>query len=324
MNFMRFTRYFLTFAFLAITINCTNATEANQTNAVSQNVSDSGTAGNSEETATSEAQTAAPEATVKELIKLHNTDKSPLYKAKNRAEMEKFFSKDFVNLVWVGGKEPNLMNNLAIDADLLLGLDGLSKSEGETIGKAEINGNKAIVPVTINVIDDNNEKSKNNLSYELVKENSGWRVSDIKDKKSNESMLVGTIKNLQKTSKEAEKELDEEFRSDKPPFTGKRWFNTDKEASGIGTPQFYLKINENNYAFCGFVQTNQASGEVTEEEIPLGLFKNKFDCNFKNELGGKHSYQVKGNAIYELDKNKKIIEESKSEFYEDNYIKGQN
>lgn len=101
----------------------------------------------------------------------------------------------------------------------------------------------------------------------------------------------------------------------KPPFIGKRFFNTDPEGSGTGTPQYYLKINKNNYFSCGFAQVNQADGTVTKEEVSLGKFKTRFDCNFKKEIGGKHSYQIKGSYIYELDENKKIIESSKSEFY---------
>ena len=311
-------------AFVTASISCSTAANANQTNAISQNTAEPEPASSSSERTNSDSQIAAPDATVRELYKLHDADRSPLYKAKNRAEMEKFFSKDFVNLVWTNGSEPNLMNKIAIEGDALTGLDSLSKVESENFGKAEITGNKASVPVTINALDEDGKKFKNTLNYELVKENSGWRVADIKYNGFYSDSLIDTIKNLQKTSKESDKELDEEFRSDKPPFVGKRRFTTDKEGSGTGTPQFYLKINENNYAFCGFMQTNQASGEVTEEEIPLGKFKNKFDCNFKNELGGKHSYQIKGNFIYELDDNKKIIEGSKSEFYEDNYIKGLN
>lgn len=312
---MKFTKYILTAVFLAFSASCSTAADNNQSNAVSQNSAESGTASSISDKETSEAQTAAPDAVVKELLKLHKTDKSPLYRAKTRAEMEKFFSKDFVNLVWTGGSEPNLMNKLPIDGDLLLGLDPLSNSEGETVGKARIDGDQATVPVTINVIDANDEKSKNLDNYELVKEKGGWRVSDVKH---STGSLVGTIRNLQKTAKDSDKDLDEEFRSDKVPFVGKRWFNTDKEGSGSGTPQYYLRITEDNYAFCGFVQTNQASGKVTEEELPLGKFRKTFDCNFKNDLGGKYSYQVEGNYIYELDKNDKIIEESKSEFYEGN------
>jgi hypothetical protein len=199
------------------------------------------------------------------------------------------------------------MNKLAIDGDLLLGLDSLSKSEGETVGKAKINGDQATVPVTINVTDSNDEKSKNLYDYELVKEKAGWRVSNVKHSKGS---LIDTINNLKKTAaegnKEFEKEMDEKARSDKPPFVGTRWFVIDKGVSGTGTPQFYLKINENNYAFCGFIQTNQADGKETKEEVALGPFKNKFDCNFKNTIGGKHTYQVKGNYIYELDKNDQV------------------
>jgi len=320
---MKYTNYILTIAFLAFSISCSTTANGNQTSVLSQNAADSGTASSLANNETSEAQTAAPEAVVRELYKLHNADKSPLYKAKNRVEMEKFFAKDFVNLIWVGGSEPNLMNKLAIEGDVLTGIDSLSQSEGENVGKAEINGSKATVPVTINAVDEEKKKYKNTLNYELVKESTGWRVADIKYDGFYSNSLIGTIKNMQAEGKKIDKEIDEEFRSDKPPFVGKRWFTTDKEGSGTGTPQFYLKINENNYAFCGFMQTNQADGEVTQEEVPLGLFKNKFDCNF-TKIDEKHSYQVKGNFIYELDKNKKIIEDSQSEFYEDNLIKGQN
>lgn len=327
---MKFAKYLLTIAYLAVSISCSTAANTNQTNAGLQNISDSGTVINTADNENPETQTAAPDTVVKELLKLHKADKSPLYRAKTRAEMERFFAEDFVNLVWVGGNEPNLMNKLAIDSDLLMGLNGLSKSVGESIEKAKIDGNKATVPVTINVIDENGEKFKNLYDYELVKETGGWRVSDVKYNKSNGGSMVGTIKDLQKAAKESEKELDKEFENVKPPFVGTRWFVIEPGISGSGTPQYYLKINENNYAFCGFIQTNQADGTDTEEEVPLGRFKKIFNCNFnKDGMGVSRKFKVEGNYIYEVDKNNQVVKadecclvgsdsekcECKSEFY---------
>lgn len=313
---MKYTKYVLTLAFLAVSIGCSTAANGEQNNAGSQNSGDSGTASSDSGSGISESQTAAPDAVVKELYKLHDADKSPLYKAENRAEMGKFFSKSFLDVIWVKTDkgEDNSMNKLAIEGDALYGISGLGKAKNLNVDKAKINGDKATVTANFETSEDDGKYEKSSATYEMVKENSGWRIADIKIDGFYSGSLIGTVTNLEKTSKEENKKLDEEFKDVKPPFVGKRWFVTDRENSGSGTPQYYLKINENNYAFCGFVQTNQADGTVTEEEIPLGKFRKTFDCNFKNELGGKHSYQVEENYIYELDANKKIIQSSKAEF----------
>jgi hypothetical protein len=124
------------------------------------------------------------------------------------------------------------------------------------------------------------------------------------------SSLNNTAKNSKKTSEESNKKLDES-ETVKPPFVGMRSFVIDAGVSGSGTPQYYLKINENNDMFCGFTQTNQADGTETKEEIPLGKFKKIFDCNFKNDLGVSRRLKVEGNYIYEVDKNDQVAESDK-------------
>lgn len=296
-NKMRFTKYFLMTIFLAVSVSCSAAVKDNQI--VSPNVSDSGTAINSSNEENSTAQNNAPDAVVKELYKLHDADKSPLYEKKNRATVEKFFSKNFVNLIWTSGDEPNLMNKLAIEGDPLYGTSGTGKVKNLSVGKAQINGDKATVTASFEKSEDGAKFEKNSAIYELVKDNSDWRISDIKIADFYSGSLIGLINNLKKTSEES-KDSAPELTNIKPPFVGTRWFVTEPGVSGSGTPRYYLKINSENYMFCGFVQTNQASGEETKEEVALGKFKKVFDCNFKNDLGGNHRYKVEGNNIYEL------------------------
>lgn len=272
--------------------SCASQTGVNQTNAsdpaIASGFSDRGTTGN-----------AAPDEVVKALFKLHNADKSPLYKAKDRTEMEKYFSKDFVNLIWVGGNEPNLINKLAIEGDVLTGLDGSSNFESHDVGKPRIDGDSATVPVTITASYEDKKKFQESVNYELIKESAGWRISDIKH---DGNSVVALINNLKKLADEGAN--DEELTDVKPPFVGTRWFATDPSANGTGTPRYYLKINENNYAFCGYVQTNQADGTDTKEEVPLGKFKKIFNCDFKEFPTPK--YKVEGNYIYQLDKNGQV------------------
>jgi len=305
---MKYTKHLLTIAFLTTSLSCANAASSDQTNATTPNASDSGASSGYSNNETSTQQKAAPDDVVKELYKLHDTDKSPLYTAKDRAAMEKYFSKDFVDLVWVGGEKPNLMNKLALDGDALYGSQmSAVKIKKLDVGKAQINGKNASVPVNYEATGEGQESEKGSLTYELVRENAGWRIANIKCEGFSTGSLIGLIKSLLETSEESNKELDKGSENVKPPFVGTRWFVTRPTSSGTGTPRYYLTINAENYMFCGFVQTNQADGMETKEEVALGKFKDKFNCVFKNESGGSHNYRIEGNYIYETNNNDQVI-----------------
>lgn len=304
---MRYIKYTLTIVFLAFSISCTTAANGNQANANLPDGVSSAASSSASNDETSARQNTTPDAIVKELYKLHDADKSPLYKAKDRAAMEKYFAEDFVDLVWVGGKEPNLMNKLAVEGDALYGTSGVGKAKNLNVGKPQINGDKAIVTADFETAEEDAKYEKKSAIYEMVKEKAGWRIADVKINGFYSGSLIETVKNLKKTGVESDKEIDAEFTIIKPPFVGTRSFVTDPAGSGIGTPRYYLTINAENYMFCGFEQTNQADGTETKEEIPLGRFKKIFECNFKDETGGKHKYKVEGNYIYELDKDNQVI-----------------
>lgn len=296
---MKFTTHFLLTVFLTASVGC--ATAAN--NQVSPSVADLGATSNSSNNQTSIPQKAAPDQVVKELYDLHQTGKSPLHSTK-RALFEKYFSTDFVILIWTNGKDPNLINKLAIENDILYGAEALrGQIKNLNVGKAQVNGKKAVVSVTYVASDEGSQDFTQTLTYEMVEETGGWRISDVKCDEFYSGSLVNLIKSLKNTGKEFDEKAGE---TSKPPFIGKKWFVTAPGNSGAGTPQHYLTINSQNLLFCGFVQTNQASGEKVQEEVALGKFKTNFECNFKNEIGGNHFYQIKGNYIYELDANMKV------------------
>ncbi|MBB4806519.1 hypothetical protein HNP38_001815 [Chryseobacterium defluvii] len=93
------------------------------------------------------------------------------------------------------------------------------------------------------------------------------------------------------------------FAQSKAPFTGKRDFNIEQRASGSGTPIYYVDVKQNGDVYFGFIQMNQASGEITREEINAGKYNPKvMKVHFKTY---NETYYVKFDKekIYLTDEN---------------------
>lgn len=159
-------------AFLALTTIACQPAETNitiNTNSLNANA-------NAVATATPIAETSAetaPDALVTDLYKQQEADKGPFFQDKDRALVDKYFSKATADIIWKD----------AVDAKGevgALGADPLFNAQDTDIknfkiGAGEIKGDKAEVPVTFD-----NFGKKQKFNYALVKENGNWKIEDIK------------------------------------------------------------------------------------------------------------------------------------------------
>lgn len=86
----------------------------------------------------------------------------------------------------------------------------------------------------------------------------------------------------------------------KPPFVGKRYFETEPGGAGSGTPAYYVIIKPNRDVYFGYLQVNQADGTEKKEQIYAGKFKEVMKVSFKI-FKNTFIFRIKGNYIYELD-----------------------
>lgn len=160
---------------LLSTLSCSSATRTTtaNTNVVLINAQDIQTAPANVAAETSAAQTVpAPDALVKDLYKTHDKDNGAIVQGKNRAILDKYFDKNLASLIWKD-MTTNKDEVGVIDFDIFYNTQD-PEIKNLVVGAAKIDGDKASVPVTFD-----NYKTKNSLTYSLVKENSTWKISDI-------------------------------------------------------------------------------------------------------------------------------------------------
>lgn len=120
-----------------------------------------------------ESQAAGVEALVADLYKQHDSKKSPFFQTKDRALVDKYFSKPLADLIWKDATSTSGEVG-AIDGDPLYNAQD-TEIKGFSIGKAEVKGMSATLPVTFT-----NFGSKQTLTFELKQVNSVWKISDIR------------------------------------------------------------------------------------------------------------------------------------------------
>jgi hypothetical protein len=127
-------------------------------------------------TATASAQTAAKpmsaDALVADLYKAHDQKRSPFFQTKSRALLYKYFERTLADMIW---KDRVTSKNEVgvIDGDPLYDAQDM-EIKNFAIGRAEIDGAKAKVPVTFE-----NFGQKKTLVFMLGKGSTGWRINDI-------------------------------------------------------------------------------------------------------------------------------------------------
>jgi hypothetical protein len=94
--------------------------------------------------------------------------------------------------------------------------------------------------------------------------------------------------------------------ANKYPFVGKRMFETEKGVQGAGTPHRYIEVMENGGVYFGFVQENQADGEMMEERYFAGPYAEYLKCEFK-KLNEVKYYHLTANKIVLVDENRNPV-----------------
>jgi hypothetical protein len=114
----------------------------------------------------------APAALVADLYKQHKANKSPFFQDKDRALVDKYFTRATADLIW---KDSTTSSGEvgALDGDPLYDAQD-TDIKRLAVGKAAISGEKATVVVTFL-----NFNKKKTVTFALVKESGAWKIDDI-------------------------------------------------------------------------------------------------------------------------------------------------
>ncbi len=119
-----------------------------------------------------ESQGARAEAIVAELYKQHDAKKSPFFQTKDRALVDRYFTKQLADLIWKDAVTSSGEIG-ALDADPLYDAQDI-EIKNLKIGAADVKGDKATVPVTFS-----NFSEKKTLKFSLSLVNEAWKIADI-------------------------------------------------------------------------------------------------------------------------------------------------
>lgn len=165
---------FIVTLFVAITsfgcgsVPANNAVTVNVNTTQPANTDPAGTpiAGGAED----QAGTAA--ALVADLYKQHDAKKSPFFQTKNRALVDKYFIKPLADLIWKDAT--NASGEVgAIDGDPLYNAQDM-EIKNFALGKAEVKGETATVPVTFA-----NFGEKKTITFALKQVSGAWKIDNI-------------------------------------------------------------------------------------------------------------------------------------------------
>lgn len=118
------------------------------------------------------SQAAAAEAVVRDLYRQHDAKHSPFFQTKNRALVDKYFTKPLADLIW---KDANASKGEvgAIDGDPLYNAQD-TEIKAFAIGKAVVKGDGATVTVTFTNFGD-----KKSIDFALKRVGTIWKIDNI-------------------------------------------------------------------------------------------------------------------------------------------------
>lgn len=119
-----------------------------------------------------ESRSAAAEALVADLYKQHDAKKSPFYQTKDRARVDKYFTKALADLIWKYSGSASA-EEASFDADPLYNAQDL-QLKNFAVGRADVKGEAATLPVTFT-----NFGEKVTVNYKLKLVNDSWKIDDI-------------------------------------------------------------------------------------------------------------------------------------------------
>lgn len=127
--------------------------------------------GNTAATNTAPAQKAAPDTIVKDLYTQHDAKNSPFFQTKDRAAVDKYFTKDLADLIW----QDAVKSKGEVGA---LGADPLYDAQDTKITDlkvdSDVDGDQALVLVSFK-----NFGKEKSLILNVERENGDWKVSNI-------------------------------------------------------------------------------------------------------------------------------------------------
>ncbi|MFN0077650.1 MAG: DUF3828 domain-containing protein [Prosthecobacter sp.] len=115
---------------------------------------------------------ATPEALVAELYKAHDAEKSPFFQDKDRALVDRYFTKELADLMWKDIKASKGEVG-AIDFDPLYNAQD-TEIKNFVINPAKVDGGKATV-----VMNFTNFDKKTRITFKLAQQGDAWKISDI-------------------------------------------------------------------------------------------------------------------------------------------------
>ena len=162
------TRLYLAVACIAISAACGAGVNTNQPTA-----SPSPEAIGTPAAASGELLIAAPETLVTDLYKQHDAKKSPFFQTKNRALVDKYFTKAIADLIW---KDATTSKGEvgAIDFDPLYNAQDV-EIKNFAVRKADVKDENATVAVTFT-----NYDAKQTITFALKLIENNWKIDDIK------------------------------------------------------------------------------------------------------------------------------------------------
>ena len=220
--------------------------------------------------ATETTQKTTPDALVADLYKQHDGKKSPFFQSKDRALVDKYFTKTTADFIW---KDATTVKEEvgALNGDPLYDAQD-TEIKNFKIGKADIKDNKAEVLVTFD-----NFGEKRNITYSLVQENGNWKIEDIKYPGG--YTLVGMFKedtknNKKETSQQGEFEGKYQVGDTTCTVKPVKMAFEVKWEQGTGTEMFFSEGRANDkYIFASDPKTGKANVfSFDDENYNTGIF----------------------------------------------------
>lgn len=143
-----------------------------RTTSANANVVNAATANATPANAQPAQKASGPDAVVKELYKEHDANKSPFFQTKDRAAVDKYFTKKLADLIWQDAVSSKGEVG-ALEADPLYDAQD-TKITDLKIQADQVDGDQALVLVTFK----NFGKAKS-LIYNVERENGAWKISNI-------------------------------------------------------------------------------------------------------------------------------------------------
>jgi hypothetical protein len=119
------------------------------------------------------AAAGTPDGVVRELYRVHNDGRGPLFEKRGRKWHEKFFDRKLADLIWKDLTETPEGEVGHIDFDPLYNAQD-TQIKNFRVGAPDVRGDEATVPVTFT-----NYAQKVKIDFRLVRTKDGWRISNI-------------------------------------------------------------------------------------------------------------------------------------------------